>query len=617
MILLVLLPALLLVVYNASEQRRFAREVATDQALQVAQLAVSNHERLVSATEQMLIALAQLPMVQNADGVACNELFARLLEQYGDYSNLFAVDTEGISFCSGVPLDAPVSAAERIWFQRIRETNRFTSGNYQIGLVTRRPVVTFAYPIFDADNEVMGYVAASLDLDWVSLILEQTPIDSDTTVTAIDNTGTIFYRYPNDGASIGTVYPNAELVNTITSTRRGTTEQTGISGTRRLFAFAPLLESDAYVLIGITTSSVFENVDRLLLQSLVSLGGVGILVETTRRFATGQMDQRVDPKTMQGTNELSDLASAFNDMAVSLQHRQVALFKEIDERRRAQQELQEARDNLERKVEERTAMLKNANDEISTFAYIISHDLRSPLVNLRGFTGELQESIKFIREHTLPRRDLTEAQHEALSRVFERDIPEALDFVVSAVRRMDSLTGAVLKLSRLGRRDLTLTRVDVAHVVQTIVDTLAFQLKQKNSTVSIRQMPHVLSDQIAIEQIMGNLITNAVQYLSPDRPGRIEVWGEEREDDVRFCVRDNGRGIAPDDHHKVFEPFRRAGKQDTPGEGMGLAYVQTLIRRLGGLITFTSEPGVGTTFIVSLPKPNSRFAPDEIRENAG
>jgi signal transduction histidine kinase len=87
-----------------------------------------------------------------------------------------------------------------------------------------------------------------------------------------------------------------------------------------------------------------------------------------------------------------------------------------------------------------------------------------------------------------------------------------------------------------------------------------------------------------------------VNYLRPDCPGLIEVTGESSGDEVTFHIKDNGRGIAPDDSHKVFEPFRRAGKPDTPGEGMGLAYTQAMVRRHGGRIWYTSQLGEGTTF---------------------
>ena len=101
---------------------------------------------------------------------------------------------------------------------------------------------------------------------------------------------------------------------------------------------------------------------------------------------------------------------------------------------------------------------------------------------------------------------------------------------------------------------------------------------------------------------MGNLLDNAVKYLAPDRPGRIEIEAETTAMTATFHIRDNGRGIAADDLDKVFEIFRRAGRQDIPGEGMGLAYVKTLVRRQGGSIRCISQLGEGTTFSFTIPR---------------
>ena len=113
-------------------------------------------------------------------------------------------------------------------------------------------------------------------------------------------------------------------------------------------------------------------------------------------------------------------------------------------------------------------------------------------------------------------------------------------------------------------------------------------------------MPHVWADRTAREQIFGNILSNAINYLTSDRPGEIIVTAERHPAYTTFFVQDNGRGIAAEDIPKIFEPFRRVGKQDVPGEGMGLTYVQTLVRRHGGNIWCRSTLGVGTTFVFTV-----------------
>jgi signal transduction histidine kinase len=259
--------------------------------------------------------------------------------------------------------------------------------------------------------------------------------------------------------------------------------------------------------------------------------------------------------------------------------------------------LLDANEALERRVAERTADLKAVNDELSTFTYIVSHDLRSPLVNLRGFAAELGATIESVAMMIGPLMSAMDADKSTtLTRMLENEIPEALKFINAGVTRMDSLTNAVLKLARLGRRELDIEPIDMNHLVETILESLGHQLKQREASVYVGELPMVRADPTTMEQIMANLLTNAVVYLQPDRPGKIEVTGEASANVVTFHVRDNGRGIAQSDAAKVFEPFRRVGQTDVPGEGMGLTYVQALVRRHGGRIWFESQVGQGTTF---------------------
>ena len=262
----------------------------------------------------------------------------------------------------------------------------------------------------------------------------------------------------------------------------------------------------------------------------------------------------------------------------------------------------------ERVVGEQSAKLKRyaddlerANEEVKQFAYIVSHDLRAPLINLRGFASELRAACAILDSHlalTLPHLD-EEQQREATA-ALRQDIPQALEFLEASVTRMDRFINAVLKLSRLGRNDLHFERVNLHEVVQAVLEGLAHQIEERQVKVMIGSLSEVIGDRTAIEQIVGNILTNALHYLEPGRPGKIEVGGEQRNRETTFFVRDNGRGIAESDMPKVFALFRRAGRQDVKGEGMGLAYAQTLAHRHGGYIRCDSEPGAGTTFTVVL-----------------
>lgn len=258
----------------------------------------------------------------------------------------------------------------------------------------------------------------------------------------------------------------------------------------------------------------------------------------------------------------------------------------------------EAEDRLRCFAEE----LQQTNEELKNFTYIVSHDLRSPLVNIKGFAGELSYSLDEMQERFERVAALLDEQdRNRINELFRSDIPDAIGFIASSVNRMDALIDAVLKLSRLGHRELIPEPIDTALLANDILASLAHQLEQRRASVTVGPLPTLVGDRMAMEQLLGNVIDNAVKYLDPSRPGIIRISAEEAGDEVLFHIADNGRGIAPEESHKVFEVFRRAGRQDVSGEGMGLAYVKATVRRLGGRVWYDSIPGEGTTFHIAVP----------------
>ncbi|MBP7584275.1 MAG: HAMP domain-containing protein [Spirochaetes bacterium] len=294
-------------------------------------------------------------------------------------------------------------------------------------------------------------------------------------------------------------------------------------------------------------------------------------------------------------DEIGYLTRSFNLMAT-------ALHSSKHERDTAVKLLRNAHARLEERVKERTRELNEANKELKKFAYIVSHDLRAPLINIRGFASELGGALEKLRTLAAdpPGTGGNPEREKALAE-FDAEIAESLRFINMAVTRMDGLINAILKLSRLGRRELKVEAMDLSGIAEGIIGSLEHQIKEKGIEMELAKLPALESDRISMEQVLGNLIDNAVKYLDPGRRGRITVSGEESEGWVTIRVSDNGRGIAAEDIPRAFELFRRVGRQDVPGEGMGLAYVQALLKRLGGRIWCESSPGVGSTFCFSVP----------------
>ena len=271
----------------------------------------------------------------------------------------------------------------------------------------------------------------------------------------------------------------------------------------------------------------------------------------------------------------------------------------------AHQMLEQANSELEDRIAERTADLQEANEEIQRFAYIVSHDLRSPLVNIMGFTSELEA----LRDDLFGLLDGRQAAGQppatppaANEAGLRRDYNEALAFIKSSITKMDRLINAILHLSRAGRRQFNAQPVDLNQLFAEIRATLAHRLQDEDIILDVGVLPQVTSDRLALEQIFSNVLDNAIKYMRNGAQGRIDISVADTLTHYLISVADNGRGIAQNDLDRIFDLFRRAGVQDRPGEGIGLAHVRTLVRRLGGSIKVDSTPDQGTTFTVALPK---------------
>ncbi len=269
----------------------------------------------------------------------------------------------------------------------------------------------------------------------------------------------------------------------------------------------------------------------------------------------------------------------------------VCVARDITERKKAEEELKKS-----------SRRIKEMYDELRTFSYITSHDLRAPLVNIKGFTKELLRGLSEIGPVFAKKLEhVEEGQRQKFSQVIEKDIPEALKFIDSSASRMDMLINAILKLSIADRRKIVPELIRTENMVRGILNTMAHQIGSRGISVMVGKLPDLLTDRTAVEQIIGNLLDNAVKYLDPGRPGEIAITAELSDGQTIFHIRDNGRGMATEDIPRAFESFRRMGKQDVTGEGMGLAYVKTSVRMLGGRVWCESVPGQGTLFSFSLP----------------
>jgi signal transduction histidine kinase len=239
---------------------------------------------------------------------------------------------------------------------------------------------------------------------------------------------------------------------------------------------------------------------------------------------------------------------------------------------------------------------------MENFLYITSHDLNSPLVNVQGFSQNLLRDFNALKTALEPAK-LPEEIQSAVDELAGRRIPAALGYITESVERMDQLISAVLKVSRLGRVEMSPKVVDVNVVMDNILAVMRYQLEESGAAVKTGDLPHCKADAGAVSQILMNLLSNAVRYRDQSRKPKITVRGKKNGGGVvLYAVSDNGIGIKPADLPDIWHIFS-GGKSSVmkSGEGIGLPMCRMLAEKNGGRIWAESKEGAGSTFFLELP----------------
>jgi len=251
-------------------------------------------------------------------------------------------------------------------------------------------------------------------------------------------------------------------------------------------------------------------------------------------------------------------------------------------------------------LEEALARLQEANAELSQLLYLLSHDLRSPLVNIRGFVRELEQALDAISCQLDSAEDAAQALPKVRAMVTE-DMREHLRFISQAARSMSRLLDGILSMSRLDRVQFRQVHVDMTALAGRVVAAMKPEAEAKAATIVLEDLPPCIGDPDRLEQVFNNLLSNAIKYLSKDRPGHIRISGNVKENAAVYCVEDNGIGIPEGMQETVFDMFVRAAPEYAAGEGLGLTSVRRIVHRLGGRCWIESTPGQGTKVYFTVP----------------
>ena len=581
LVLLAVIPALALTLYTGLDLRRLAAADVHDEALRWGRLALADQMALIDYARQLLTTQAQLPVVREERGRACDGFLADLEERYWRLTGFLIIERNGDVSCSSLAETSPVNLADQAWFQHALETREFTVGEYMIARFDKRtPILPLAYPILDEEGQVQAVVATGLDLTRLSLFGSAIQLPSESTVTLIDRDGTVVARYPDSDKWVGRSMPEVPIVREVLTRRgEGTAEAIGVDGIARLFAFVPLQatsengksqDADLYIVVGIPTYVAFADVSWIMLRNLAGLGlvaalaivsawlvgdlfilrPVNVLSGLMTRVAAADFSGRIGPPYSAG--ELGQLARVFDQSVMALEQRET-------ERKQVEEELAETRHRLtEAREAERLFLAQELHDG--------------------------------------PVQDLLALDFRVVG--LEETLPDG-----NGVGELDQIRATVQDVTRTLRvicgelRPPTLTPFGLSVAMQSH----ARRVQEEHPELEIGL--HLMSDgpalpermRLALFRIYQQALDNVLRHAGASY---VLVRFAMDESQVVLEVRDNGHGF---DVPRRWINLARRGH-------LGVVGASERAEAIGGRLKVESTPGQGTVIWVIAPRPNHREA---------
>ena len=568
--ILLTLPALGLVIYSGLKERAHDYQQAVIESQRLADSLAVQQQILVNEAKLLCTLLAELPEVKNRDLDKSQAILREIHLHSPQYINILITDDKGYTWASAVPANNSESLADRRYFRNAKNERQFSSGEYVISRSTNKPTIHMAYPLLD-DNEFKGVIVVGFDLDFMDTILEQAQLLLDANYVFVDHNGIIVNRGKDPAAFIGKLIPADSLKYMEEGPDKGTFEFVRRDGDMRITTYRKLWLSGEkspymYVRAGISKQEVLgrsnralaANVSTLLLFVALSflavlyvgkrsiVDRIKVLSQASLRLAKGDHDVQVSAQISGG--ELGNFAATFDAMA--------------------------------RQLAERERSLQEANRELEAFNYTLSHDLRSYLtrINLAGealleFEGDrLGDNGKF-----------------------------SAQTIVNACQDMNDLITTMLTLAHVSHQELDPRDVNLSVLAEHVCDKLAKAEPDRVLHVDIAPGLHVIGDFHLLQVALENLLGNAFKYTRGKDMAKIALYSKQQNGRLIFAVADNGAGFDMGEAEKLFRPFQRlSNARSFPGFGIGLATVESIVKRHGGEVWAEATPGEGATFYFTL-----------------
>ena len=590
LILFATLTPVIVVGVNFLEYRDSEIAVARRQLSAMAQYIAKDLSDTVRGTAQLHYGLSRARDLDTRDKAACSAFLSAVLKAHPQYTGILTITPDGDLFCDSLRTGKALHLTDRRYFQQARTSENPLAVEPAFGRLTGIAVLQIAYAARYDTGELKFVQLASLNLEkYAQSRSTNLPFES-AVLALMDGKGTMLTWHPGGEKLRGTSFADSPLYRLARGREGGNApEEIDVGGKSRVWATTALSEfpdAGLYILVGVSKADLVAAANRRLNHALGilavflllafagawALAELGIRRQSARimaavaRFSGGDFGARVGKPYPRG--EIGDLMAALDRTAEWVQ---------------AQRDvIQKLNADLERRVAERTAQIETSVKELEDFTYTVSHDLRTPLRAIGGF-----------------------------SRILEEDYGDRLDDearrLIGVVRentqRMGQLIDDLLAFSRLGRNPMAATSINMEALARSALAGIGASAAAEGGRIEVHPLPEARGDPVLIKQVWVNLLSNAIKFSGKRDEPRIEVTGDDDGANAVYCVKDNGAGFDMQYYDKLFGVFQRLhGDDEFPGIGVGLAMVRRIVSRHGGRVWAEGKVGEGAAFYFSLPK---------------